>query len=117
MGTAAHVSKAFMPVARKCLDTLYELNSQLALKVVNPHRDVSKTIVFQIRGTVGEAADAAAKELNLFMTLPTFSDRCGHILRRADSLVSMLNGETVELVNIDAAGQVTPPRGNQTTQE
>jgi hypothetical protein len=98
MGTAAH---AFLPVARKCLDTLYELNSQLTLKVVNQHRDVSKTMLFQMRGTVGDAADAAAKELGVFMTLPTFSDRCGHIMRRADSLVSMLNGETVELVNID----------------
>lgn len=101
MGTAVHFPSSVSPLARKCLDTLYELSSQLSLKVVNQHRDVSRTFCFKMKGTVGEAADTAAKELGVFMTLPTFSDRCGHILRRTDSLVSMLNGETVELVNIE----------------
>lgn len=89
-----------LPVSSSALDALYDLSSQLTLKVCNLQHDVSKLLTFAGRHTVGEAADEAARELGCFMTSPTFMDPCGHVHRRDAGLVSMINGETVQLINL-----------------
>ena len=105
MQTQPYVNAALLgeplPVSCSALHAAYALNSQLTIKVVTRLHPVAKLMTFSSRKTVGEAADEAAKELGCFMPLPTFVDPSGHIHRRETGMVCMINGETVQLANID----------------
>lgn len=105
MQTQPYLNEALLgeplPVSCAALDSAYALNSQLTLKVLTHHQASAKMLTFSNRKTVGEAADEAAKEFGVFMPSPTFMDPSGHVHRRETGMVCMINGETLQLVNID----------------
>jgi hypothetical protein len=88
-------------ISNLALHTSYELNSVIAVRVTTPQRSASRLATFSNRITVGEAADQMAKEFGLFMLSPTLMDSSGHVHRRTTSMMCMINGELLELVNLD----------------
>ena len=91
------------PLLVSCLalHAAYELNSVIAVRVTAPQRSLSRLATFSNRITVGEAADQMAKEFGLFMLSPSFMDSSRHVHRRTTSMMCMINGEILELVNLD----------------
>ena len=88
-------------ISSLALHTSYTLNSIIAVRVTTPQRMNSRLASFSNRITVGEAADQMAKEFGLFMLSPTLMDSSGHVHRRTTGMLCMINGEELELVNLD----------------